>query len=591
MKKNLNFIESIFKYHFRIVIFCFFLGSFLFLQSCEKRTEKKIIIYSPKPEIKKLIKKGDYFFGTTKNDSAFLYYTKALFLCNPKTVYAEDYVLALSRIANIQKNSSDYYASEETLTKALPYLKYVKNTEITSTVYTLIAYNYYYSFDYKNATVYHLKALKSAKTSYQKSVILNDIILIYLSQERYNEAAELLVPLVAKKIKHITDARKTDNTYSLLLDNLGYCYCKLENPKAVTYLNESLQIKLKQKDHYGLIGTYNTLSLFYANTDLKLSKMYAEEAYKSAKRVNAGIYKANGLAVLIQKSEGDELKKYALDFIKLIDSFVNARQKAKNEFSRIKYDSGIDRVENLHLKALKIENELQLEKQKKRNIISYVVIFLTTGISLILYCYLMLKGRKEKDKAIFESEMRISKKLHDELANDVYNTLTFTKSTDLRQEENKEQLLHNLEAIYSRTRNISKENSSIATDRNYSNALKEMIAGYKTADLNIILTGFDLISWNEIEKNKKIILYRILQELFSNMKKHSQATLVSVTFKNMEKNLTILYNDNGVGAGNRITILKNGLQNVENRIKTINGNIIFGNNSEKGFRLNFSFPL
>lgn len=591
MKKNLKFAESFMINHLRLIIFCFLSGSLFFMQSCEKKNEKIFFKHNHTPEIKKLIKRADFFFNSAENDSAYLYFNSAVSLCNPKADYAEDYVYALSRIANIQRNNSDYFTSEQTLTKTLPYLKDLKNIEIINNVYSLIAYNYYYSFDYKNSVLYHLKALKLAQTSYSKSVILNDIILVYLSQEKYKEAAELLIPLVAKKIRHETDSRKTENTYSLLLDNLGYCYYKLGNPKALDCLKKSLKIKLEQRDEYGLIGTYNTLSLFYSKTDPKLSKMYAEKAYASACKVNAGIYKANGLAVLIQNSEGDELKKYSLDFIKLVDSFLIARQKAKNEFSRIKYDSGIDKAENLQLKTQKIKNEIQLERQKKRNIISYILILFITTLSLFLYCYLTLKGKKEKDTAILESEMRISKKLHDELANEVYNILVFTENTDLKQEENKEHLLNNLDTIYYRTRNISKENSRIITDKDYDISLKEMISGYKTPDVNIILNGFDLISWTEMEKNKKIILFRILQELFANMKKHSQATLVSVNFKNIKKNLTVTYNDNGIGATTRPLILKNGLQNVESRIKTINGNIIFDNNSERGFRLTFSIPL
>ena len=187
--------------------------------------------------------------------------------------------------------------------------------------------------------------------------------------------------------------------------------------------------------------------------------------------------------------------------------------------------------------------------------------------------------------------MRISKKLHDELANDVYETLQFVTHKDLELDTNKDQLLNNLEIMYSRTRNISKENSQIATDENYPFALREMIAEFKTPDIHILLNGFDLISWNKIQKNKKIILYRVLQELFYNLKKHSNATLVSVTFKINDKNISVDYNDNGTRNENSSIIFKNGLANVENRIKTINGTITFDNNSKKGFKLSFSFPL
>lgn len=133
------------------------------MQSCEKKTEKKIIWKSHTSEIKNFVKKGDFFLNKGRNDSAYFYFNQAILLCEPKKDHAENYVYALSCIANIQKNNSDYFASEETLTKTLPYLKNIRNPEYAYNVYTLIAYNYYYSFDYKSSILYHLKALKLAQ--------------------------------------------------------------------------------------------------------------------------------------------------------------------------------------------------------------------------------------------------------------------------------------------------------------------------------------------------------------------------------------------------------------------------------------------
>ena len=59
------------------------------------------------------------------------------------------------------------------------------------------------------------------------------------------------------------------------------------------------------------------------------------------------------------------------------------KKKAKNQFARIKYYSKQDKDENLQLKAEKVKNELHLERQKKRNIISYIIIFFTAIFSLI----------------------------------------------------------------------------------------------------------------------------------------------------------------------------------------------------------------
>ncbi|MDQ6472344.1 hypothetical protein RB619_16980 [Flavobacterium sp. LHD-80] len=297
------------------------------------------------------------------------------------------------------------------------------------------------------------------------------------------------------------------------------------------------------------------------------------------------------LAQLIEADNPENSKKHWKNYIKKADSLTISRKRAKNQFADVIYSSKKDREENLELKTQKAEKELQLERQKNRNIILYISILFILSALLFLFFRLARKGKKEKNEAIYKSETRISKKLDAELANDLYQTLTLVKNGDLEQNENKEQLLNNLENIYSKTRNISKENSFILTDENYISELKEMISGYKTDKVNILMQGFDAVRWNEIDKNKKIILYRVLQEVFLNMKKHSEATLVSTIFKINKKNIIVTYADNGIGTRNHNFILKNGLQNVESRIKTINGTITFDKNSDNGFKLSFTFPI
>ncbi|OMQ10150.1 hypothetical protein BXU01_17310 [[Flexibacter] sp. ATCC 35103] len=566
-------------------------GSFYLLNSDQNQSR------SPKPkpknklpEINKIIEKADFLFDH-QTDSSYFYYNKAIELCEPKLDYLNKYIYSLISIANLQQNVGDYIGSEETLTKTLPYLKKLKNPKYEINYYTLTAYNYFNTYDNNMALYYHVKALKLAKKPFKRSEILNDIVIIYTSQGKYQKAVDIILPLLSKKIKHDTDARRTINNYSVLLDNLGFCYYKLGNPKALDYLNESLKIKLELKEDFELIGTYTCFASFYEKTNPKLSKMYAKKSYISACKVNSATFKANGLASLIKKTEGNELKKYSLEYIKIIDSLIINRRKAKNQFLTIKYDSKQSKTENLLLKAQKAENELELERQKNRNIISYITIVFILGFIVFLYFYLKSKVTKEKTKAIAESELRISKKLSDELTNDIYQTLTFAENIDLEKDENKEKLLNNLDLIYSRTRNISKENSPIVTDENYSIGLKEMISGFKTQEINIILNGFETISWAKIEKNKKITIYRVLHELLINMQKHSHAALVGILFKNINNEFLVTYTDNGNGVDLENLDTTNGLQNIKNRILGIKGKIDIDSSPEKGFKVFIKFPV
>jgi hypothetical protein len=104
--------------------------------------------------------------------------------------------------------------------------------------------------------------------------------------------------------------------------------------------------------------------------------------------------------------------------------------------------------------------------------------------------------------------VRIAKNF-DELANDVYQTMAFVEMQDLSYSYNKETLLDNLDTIYSRTRNISKENSYCDGSRLYSQSKDDDTS----IVVNILISGIDTVKWVDVADIKKITVYRILQEL------------------------------------------------------------------------------
>jgi signal transduction histidine kinase len=148
-----------------------------------------------------------------------------------------------------------------------------------------------------------------------------------------------------------------------------------------------------------------------------------------------------------------------------------------------------------------------------------------------------------------------------------------------------------LDSIYSRTRNISRENSSIDIGPNFVPNLKEMMSNYSNDAVNILVNGLDVLQNIALETNKKITIYRTLQELLVNMKKHSQCSLVVITFKNIDKKIQIEYTDNGIGVSQEEINLKNGLLNVETRVKAVDGTLTFDNALQKGFKVNITFPV
>jgi signal transduction histidine kinase len=152
-------------------------------------------------------------------------------------------------------------------------------------------------------------------------------------------------------------------------------------------------------------------------------------------------------------------------------------------------------------------------------------------------------------------------------------------------------MLQNLDTIYNLTRNISIENSNINTGVQFNQQLKDMLFGFNTTSTNVIINNIDAIAWATLADEYKITVYRVLQELLVNMKKHSNCSLAVVSFANDEKTIIIKYADNGIGANLVNAPTKNGLHNIENRLRALKGSITFTTELNKGFKADIILPV
>ncbi|KAF2326276.1 ATP-binding protein [Flavobacterium daemonense] len=553
--------------------------------ACEKKkiSEKKIA--NDKDKIEKMIHAADLFYKNKQLDSAFYLYNKIRANCDPNE-NAKDYVHCTYYMAEIQQNHQDFIGSTITAKETFPFLNKLNSSEYVWNIYSVLGRNHYYTYDYPNAIYYYSKAFILKSDQINSLEAKNNIAVIYIKQQKFKKALRIFLSINKEKI-----IQENPAYYSKIIDYVGFCYYKLQDPRALSFFQKSLEIKAKAKDQDGLGRTYYNLANYYEKNNASLSMKYAKLSYEN--------YKASGniddrlltLKFITNNSNATETKKNALIYSKLQDSIYQARQRAKSKFVKIKYDTKKEKIENLKLKAQKIKNELQIEKQERRNIISYIIIILSLCLITIIYFYLTARLNRQKIEATYQSETRISKKLHDELANDVYHTLAFVENRNLSSEENKNHLLAKLEDIYSRTRNISKENNPILSNQHYTVQLKEMISKFNTSNVNLLLNGLDTISWDKVGKIKKISVYRAIQELLVNMKKHSEASVVVITFKEKDNFIIINYTDNGKGVDTTKMILKNGLHNMENTIQKMQGEIEINSDLGKGFKVLIKFPL
>lgn len=94
----------------------------------------------------------------------------------------------------------------------------------------------------------------------------------------------------------------------------------------------------------------------------------------------------------------------------------------------------------------------------------------------------------------------------------------------------------------------------------------------------------------KISKKVEIVLFRILQEFFTNTIKHSQAKELEVSFEFTDENLSIIATENGIGF-NLKNFKKNGIgiSNIQKRGKLINAEITIESEIGKGSTLTINY--
>ena len=475
-------------------------------------------------------------------------------------------VYNLIYMARVQQKIGLLTESEATATQALQLVEQLKTTP-TKTAYQNTLYNHLGKI-YKEmgmltqARYFYKKALAKASPK-QQAILLNNLGNTYREQQKDSMAIAYYTEAIAlsKKNKNLENiARSTDN--------LGYTLRFREPKTALEHLNTALELRKELASKEGLFTSYIHLGEFYQlQQQPEQAQLYFQQAQQIASQFQNLKYKESALKKLVSLTEMPLVKNY----LQVKDSLDRLNEKAESNYLAIQFQ--LQKTER-EAALLQVEKEKESQKTFLFQLIGILVFIL----ALAIFAYLKIKHRKEKIEEVFSTESRIAKKIHDEVANDIYYLMAKLQNSAYQ----KEDTLDRLEDIYHTSRNISRENKSFPAQENFAEVLQEMLSHYQTQTTKVITKNLSGIDWEHASALKKATLYRIIQELFTNMKKHSEASLVLLSFEQKGKKLVINYTDNGKGSELK---KKNGLVNTESRIRAIKGSITFETETNKGFKV------
>jgi signal transduction histidine kinase len=480
-------------------------------------------------------------------------------------------------MAQIQTDAGDTYGGQESLLTSLHYLRdnRQKDQPYLSSDYNLLGRTSQNLKNFDAAIGYYEQALVLTRNKSYRPIILNNIAVAYSDKKQYAHAITIY-----DSILNLTKNSKKD--YARVLTNLAMARWQQDSTyPAATDLQKALTLRTETNDDWGLNSSYAHLAEYYEHPRPGSALLYAKKMYAVATRLRSPDDQLEALQKLILLSPANAVKTYFTRYQHLSDSLHQARNAAKNQFALIRYEAQKNKADNLRLEQENAQKKAEILSQKAIIYGSTVGFALLAAISITWY----RKRRRQLESEKRNQLLQTSQRVHDIVANGLYRIMTQIEHTN---EIEKSNLLDEMEILYEQSRDISYDPPE-SGDQSFPQTLSKLISAFAGPPPTISIVGNQTDLWEKINARARTVVELILQELMTNMRKHSGAQHVLVRFTQESHQITIQYTDDGVGFSPD-TRPGNGLTSTGNRIKAIGGRISFDKNTPQGLKIEIHVP-
>lgn len=441
--------------------------------------------------------------------------------------------------------------------------------------------------------------LDSTMTNYQKSIAelqkINDTIRVAL--------VKMNIATAFNSIPNSKGKKQPDSAL-YYLKNIEPILLQINQPNFlfVNYNNQGQAYKQKQDYSNAVIYLKKAESLNLNNYDKKTRKILYENLIDSYKKIN--------------DFENAFLYSEKLNQIK--DSINETLQNISISDIKEEYDNEKLRADNLESEAKRKQNQ-------------NIAIGLGGGLlGITIIGFLLFKNTKRKQRiAEQEREIEIQKtekllkeqelttidamiegqeKERQRLASDLHDSVGATLSAARLQFEHLQKhkgSLQNEEELFSKTGELLEEayqevrsmahikNNGVIAKNGLLPAIEKLVKSVSVSNqLNIEVQDFGLTE--RIDNSLEITIFRIIQELVTNIIKHAQATEASISLTQFENTINIIVEDNGKGFNVRKSFNKEkgmGLSSIEKRVEHLEGSMEVDSTLGKGTNILIDIPI
>ena len=528
------------------------------------------------------------------------------------------------KLANYLDNNDQVKDSSEEILKALSNFEKINNAEMIAECNLLLHYNNGAGKNNKTAEKflnrYYNYALQVKDTN-KLAIAHKAYGIVNWSSSTYLEAKKHF----RKAIRFAVISRdsilwaKTSSNYALLLSGF-----ENKQDSARYYYNQVLKFyKNNNAENERFAATYINLGNSYEKEkDFEKAITYIKKADSLKVNKNYAFYKKviyGKLSKYYELAENyKEALKYNNQYTAMRDSLNQINQSIAINELQTKYETQKKEKENAFLKN-------DIEKKKQTQIILGAIVILSiiigAGVSILIAKSAKRKQlvakQKEKiriqkiEKELKEQELnsidlliegqekerqRLAENLHDNLG----GTLAALKLNIQNLEQNQDNptiteksiknSLNLIDDAYHSVRNMAHEKShGVIASQGLLPAIQNLAKKISSEKLRINIEHYGLK--NRLENSLEIKIFRIIQELVTNIIKHSDAKEATISFTNHKSSLNIIVEDDGKGFDNKNKNRGVGLVTIEKRIENIGGSIEIDSYPNRGTNIIIDLPL
>lgn len=411
---------------------------------------------------------------------------------------------------------------------------------------------------------------------------------------------------------------KKDELISANLSNIGNIYmARKDFRKALELFTESLHIKEKLGDSKGISSTLSRIGTVYTETRrYRDAAMALNRSLKLAQSLDVVEEELSALLELAKLKalthQTDSSFVLMRQYITLKDSVYDTRLKQQILDVQTQYET--DKLEqDLYLiKKDKEFTEVKLQQRKTELWLLIFVMISITGAAIFLFYRHQqrqkatanaerIQEQEARINAVFQAQeeerRRIAKELHDGVGQTIsaikmnYQSLS-GKAAEKELAPEFEKIGKMLENAGTEVRNISHQMIPKELEQF---GLIPAVEGMLSLNLENapVQYQFEHSGFSErIGSQIELVLFRVLQELVSNVVKHSKANQLTVQLVKLKTHVVMNVSDNGIGFDvERKEKNGIGLLNIASRIDAIKGNLHYDSVSGKGTTITIRTPL